>query len=199
MVDRIRGRVGTTPSGGRRSPVRSFQTHIAQMFTARGLSAITEWNSFKGEPGHYSPCVDIAVGPFARGTSKLSSTYDSFVLKHKAMLRAMHAFHKNNLAQCDSGQGAQSLQVASMANLNARCFLAIEVENKVTRKHLMGGAINAAALGRFGIAVGWTDDKVRALVRLRAYLHFLATAGKPTFGTHNLLILSGEQLEYCLL
>jgi hypothetical protein len=59
----------------------------------------------------------------------------------------------------------------------------------------MGGAINAAALGRIGIAVGWTPDKVRAFVKLRSYLLYLARVGKNTFNPINLLVLSRQQLS----
>lgn len=79
-------------------------------------------------------------------------------------------------------------------NRNARCFLAIEIENKVSRKHLMGGAINAAAPGRAGLAVGWSDQMVRAFVKLRAYLLYLARVGKNTFDPFNLLIVNRIQL-----
>ena len=58
----------------------------------------------------------------------------------------------------------------------------------------MGGAINAAALGRLGIAVGWTREKVKAFVKLRSYLLFLASVGKNTFHPYNLLVLSKEQV-----
>jgi len=45
----------------------------------------------------------------------------------------------------------------------------------------MGGAINAAALGRLGIAVGWTDQSVHSFVRLRTYLLRLAQYSKNNF------------------
>jgi hypothetical protein len=59
----------------------------------------------------------------------------------------------------------------------------------------MGGAVNAAALGRFGVVVGWDPAKVRALVRTKTYLAFLDQVGKPTFQTANLLILGRHQLQ----
>lgn len=86
-----------------------------------------------------------------------------------------------------------TLDEALGANGNARCFLAIEIENKVSRKHLLGGMINAAALGHLGIYVGWSDVMVRAMLRARRYLHFLQSVGKPTMPVGNLLVLSREQ------
>ena len=80
-------------------------------------------------------------------------------------------------------------------NYNSRCFLGIEIENEVSRKHLMGGAINAAALARFGIVIGWTADKLQALLRLMCYLQFLGEVGKNTFRPYNLWILSPQQFS----
>lgn len=95
----------------------------------------------------------------------------------------------------DTSQATPSLDHALSGNHNARCFLAIEIENKVSRKHLMGGIMNAVALGHLGLAVGWTADKVRAMFRARAYLHFLEAVDKPTLLVRNLLILSREQAD----
>jgi hypothetical protein len=87
------------------------------------------------------------------------------------------------------------LDHALALNHNARCFLGIEIENAVSRKHLMGGAINASALGRLGIAVGWTDARVKSFGRLWKYLDFLSRVGKNSFDTSNLLIVSDVQLS----
>jgi len=46
--------------------------------------------------------------------------------------------------------------------------------------------------------VGWTPDKVKALVKLRSCLLFLARVGKNTFDPANLLILSEERLTDAL-
>jgi hypothetical protein len=79
-------------------------------------------------------------------------------------------------------------------NFNARCFLAIEVENQVSHKHLMGGAINAAALGRIGLAIAWSEDNLRKFVRMRNYMLFLSDVERNTFDTSNLLVLTAKQL-----
>ena len=57
----------------------------------------------------------------------------------------------------------------------------------------MGGALNAAALGHLGVVIGWTDEKVRAMFRVRQYLRYLGDARKPTIGLGNLLILGRKQ------
>jgi hypothetical protein len=108
------------------------------------------------------------------------------------------ARHESTLREYSPEFNGISLQRMSAANPNARCFMAIEVENRVSRKHLMGGAINAAALGRVGIVVGWSTEKMRALVRTRAYLQYLGFVGKQTFQTGNLLIMTPDDLEHCI-
>jgi hypothetical protein len=71
--------------------------------------------------------------------------------------------------------------------------LALEIENAVTRKHLLGGVVNACALGRLGILVAWTDPMLRAAFGTRKYLAFLGGVGKPSVNISNLLVLSREQ------
>jgi hypothetical protein len=44
--------------------------------------------------------------------------------------------------------------------------------------------------------VGWTDEKVRALFRVRSYLYFLESVDKPTLLVRNLLILSRAQANH---
>ena len=84
-------------------------------------------------------------------------------------------------------------------NSNARCLMAIEIENEVSRKHLVGSLINAADLGRIGIIVARTPEKLRAFFNLSKYLLFLRSAEKPTFDTNNFLILNKEQFQTCLI
>lgn len=160
-----------------------------------------QWPAFTGADGHYSPRLDIAVGPFAVGDLELGPDYDRLAVRHQDFLECRWESHRDNL-QGFNGWPVVDLDFALSKNFNARCFLAIEIENQVSRKHLMGGAVNAIALGRLGIVVGWTEDKVRALIRLRRYLLFLASVRKPTLDVDNLFVLTKQQLlrsiaEFC--
>ncbi|MGO9270137.1 MAG: hypothetical protein ACLQOO_07770 [Terriglobia bacterium] len=138
----------------------------------------------------YSPRLDIAVGPRPNGD------FDALAQTHDGLLRRLYDYHRANvLGNPMPNDLVPSFEEVLGKNHYARCFLGIEIENSVSRKHLMGGAINAAALGRIGIAVGWTAEKVKALVKLRSYLLFLASVGKNTFDPANLLILSKDQLD----
>ena len=84
----------------------------------------------------------------------------------------------------------------SMCGLNqgARCFLAIEIEGKGSRKHTMGGMINAAALGKIGIATATDEKELRKQLMIRRYLIFLSDFGKSTIDTRNLLVVTTKQL-----
>jgi len=102
--------------------------------------------------------------------------------------------HRSNLRDHGQPDNHFDFEHVCMRNQNARCFMAFEIENEVSRKHLMGGAINAAALGRVGLAIAWNPEKLRAFVRMRSYLLFLSAVGKNTFDPSNLLILSKDQV-----
>lgn len=175
--------------------VRDYQDAVTRKPAAVFSDAPTqkEWRTEFGAI-HYSPRLDIAVGPFATGSLRLESAYNRMAVRHHDLLQALHSRHRHNV----DGHGGPNtvLEFDQMLeqNPNARCFLAIEIENKVTRKHLMGGALNASSLGRIAVVVGWTPDKVKALVKLRSYMLLLGRVGKPSFDASNLLILAPDQL-----
>jgi hypothetical protein len=114
---------------------------------------------------------------------------------HRAFLLRLWQHHQANETQYNAHapQATPDLDFALGGNANPRCFLAIEIENRVSRKHLMGGIINAVSLGYLGVLIGWTDEKVKALFRARSYLYFLESVDKPTLLVRNLLILSRAQ------
>lgn len=143
--------------------------------------------------GVYSPIIDVAVGPFAIHQRHVED-YHELMARSRQFIHNLIAAHAQNVRLDDPLDLEGSFQNLRDRNWNARCLLAIEIENKVSRKHLMGGAINAAALGRIGLAVAWDQANLRAFVRLERYLRFLADRGKPTFPTANLLVLTKDQL-----
>ncbi|MEK4776011.1 hypothetical protein NST86_06560 [Bacillus sp. FSL L8-0199] len=156
----------------------------------------TEWNAMRGERelNIYSPRIDVAVGPFAFN-QRYESRYDDMVrdFKSREFIEKLIRFNHENLTRHGNFVEPYTYQEIIYQNRNARCFMAIEIENKVSRKHLMGGAINSSALARIGVVIPWTDDKLNAFVRLVRYLHYLKRAEKNTFGTTNLLIVTKEQ------
>ena len=83
-------------------------------------------------------------------------------------------------------------------NQNARCFLAIEIENKNSKKHIMGSIVNAASLGRVGIGVAFNESTLRTFCRILNYLNFLRRVDKNTYDTTNFIILTVDQLNNLL-
>lgn len=178
------------------SSIPQFQETVATRLRALhgGVETTTEWSTMRGELGVYSPRLDVAVGPFATGSKRCGREYDDLIRRHGAFLRRAYESSNENFNAFGEHRVEFSFEEVTQQNWNSRCFIAIEIENAVTRKHLMGGAVNAAALGRVGIAVGWTTDKVRAFVKLRTYLLYLGEVGKNTLRPFNLLVLSPAQL-----
>jgi len=115
-------------------------------------SVQTEWAAMRIEPGLYSPRLDLAVGPFATDRRYIDE-YDELSQVHAELLRSLFTIHSQNLYESGEHLSRFRFDHVIKRNQNARCYIAIEIENKVSNKHLMGGAINAAALGRVGLAV----------------------------------------------
>jgi hypothetical protein len=176
------------------SEVKQYQEVIANSLRRIYAEVKTEWASLADEMNMYCPRVDIAVGPFATNQSFITE-YDALMESSRGFINGIIDYHLENLDIHDDGDRARLFDELKSKNQNARCLMAIEIENKVSRKHLMGSAINAAALGRIGIAVAWTSEKLRAFVKLQEYLRFLDSVGKNTFDTTNLLILNSTQFR----
>lgn len=162
-----------------------------------GETVATEWGAMRDEPTLYSPRLDLAVGPFATRRI-LIQRYNELCAVHQELLEALFRAHCENIASHGFEPNSFSYNHVISRNRNARCFLAIEIENRVSHKHLMGGAINAAALGRIGLAIAWTDTNLIKFLRLRNYLLFLTAVGKNSFDPSNLLILTAAQLRDAL-
>ena len=178
------------------SELKIYQQQIVEGLRCiySGSPVKSEWATMSNERNMYSPRVDIAVGPFAVRELRFENDYDILMENSRRFIQKLISYHLQNVRSINGYEPLLSFSELKFKNINARCLLIIEIENKVSRKHLMGGAINAAALGRIGIAVAWTEDKLRAFIKLMNYLHFLGSVGKNTFDTGNLLILNRHQL-----
>mgnify|MGYP001811224897 CR=1 FL=1 len=146
-----------------------------------------EWKAFKEFNRYrYSPEVDIAIGPFNDETASknLRYVYNDFVY-HDTNLRKFLSgafnYHAQNMkAELYTDYVPFSFQEAISQNENARCLLAIEIENTSTKKHIMGSIVNAASLGRVGIGIGYEEKALKAFLRIVNYLSFLKKVEKNT-------------------
>lgn len=161
-----------------------------------------EWAAFTGQIHQYSPRVDIAVGPFnvAPGPN-LTDTYNQLTADDTTIhfLTAAFQFHQQNLdiALYNEIVYPQFNHLISK-NQNARCFLAFEIENKNSKKHIMGSVVNAASLGRVGIGIAFNQSTLRTFCKILNYLSFLRRVEKNSYDTTNFIVLSMEQVKQLL-
>lgn len=145
----------------------------------------------------YSPEPDVAVGPFAIEGEKYGNTYDEMAKSSKNFIEKCIEAHIINLRkhEIDLGELPQFNFFCDRAiNWNARCFVAVEVENKPpSRKHLLGSTINAVALGRVGLLIGFSEEVVVKFLRCLKYLNFLKSVKKSSIEFKNGLVLSKDQ------
>lgn len=174
--------------------VKEYQKLVAKKLQSLlKMPVKREWRAMREQPSLYCPRVDIAVGPFVYDSSCITDQHDCAVKQWEEPIKAMLAYHKQNVQSLHWEICQTSFEDLCYKNKTARCFMAIEIENGVNPKHLIGDALNAIALGRLGIVVAYTADTLRAFGRIRKYLWFLSSA--TNFGTTNLLILNREQLD----
>ena len=168
---------------------------------------VASWRPFVGEGRRiYQPIVDIAVGPFATEGQYIKEYNELVEDKMNLIDRWATNFQSNwNKVIGDHYFAAPPPRPAnhldfldSSSNQNARCFMAIELENETTRKHLMGSIVNAGALGRLGLLITWQDKVLRAAIRMRQYFTFLSRVKKRTFDMSGVLILTAEQFAASL-
>jgi hypothetical protein len=151
-----------------------------------------EWTASINQFNLYSPRLDIAIGPFAVN-ERLIEEYRVLQNKYDRFLRGLIDVHNSNLREIYNNYTCRVLETVENTNYNPRCFIAIEIENVVSRKHLIGGAINASALGKFGFLIAYNEEKFRAMRKLEGYFNFLSDVEKNTFNTNNLFILNKYQ------
>lgn len=178
---------------------KQYQDVIAPLLRERlgNLEVIPEWTAFRGYNNHYSPRVDIAVGPFSvvAGNNQLA-TYNNLIQEApiRQFLNDLYDLHVINIGEEVHNEiHIPSLNRVITKNQNARCFLSIEVENKNSKKHFIGSLINAASLGRVGIGVAYNDNALRTFIRIMNYLGFLKRVEKNTYNTSNFLLVTKEQ------
>lgn len=167
-----------------------------------GLEVKNEWTAFTGYHNHYSPRVDIAVGPFSIVAGQNQThVYNQLVVNEniQSFIRQLYEIHIKNIGlEVNNEITIPPFQDLICKNQNARCFLAIEIENENSKKHIMGSLINAASLGRIGIGIAYSEKTMRTFIRIMNYLGFLRRVEKNTYDTTNFLIISKDQMQTIL-
>lgn len=166
------------------------------------LEVVPEWTAFRGYINHYSPRVDIAVGPFSvfpggNQTNRYNELVDTENVRE--FLQSIYDIHCQNIGQeVENEINILPFERVISKNQNARCFMAIEIENKNSKKHFIGSLINAASLGRVGIGIAYNDTALRTFIRIMNYLGFLKRVKKNTYDTGNFLVVTKNQFANLL-
>lgn len=189
-------------SAYQKSLARNLDQQLRQLQLLDAIVEV-EWQTFARSSGIYAPRIDIGIGPFSttQGQSQ-RERYNDLCEATMPFLISAVALHNSNIAELRRVADDRAINTARVlsvenfrhANANPRCFMAIEIENRVSRKHLLGGALNAAVLSYIGVVVAFNPGVLRALVRLLAYWDFLASVGKPIVPTTNLIVLDRKQM-----
>ena len=168
---------------------------------------------YRSEKGYkcYSPMIDVSVGPFSeiRGES-LYNEYDNLVKFSREFINNLLQQFRVNYQ--DFGKGffeinertiprnyRSFLSTSKGVNWNARCFMAIEVENSGRAKHLLGDIINVSISGRIGIVIGYNDTKFKSFLRQLDYFAYTIEAKKLKFNSKNIIVLKPDQFESILI
>lgn len=180
---------------------KEYQNIIHSLIQTKleGLEVKNEWAAFSGYLNHYSPRVDIAVGPFSMEDGQNQThVYNQLVVTENInfFIKKLYQIHIENIGpEVNNEITIPSFEDLIYKNQNARCFLAIEIENENSKKHIMGSLINAASLGRIGIGVAYTVKTMRTFIRIMNYLGYLRKVKKNTYDTTNFLIVSKNQIH----
>ena len=183
---------------------KEYQNIIRPLIQTKliGLEVKNEWAAFTGYRHQYSPRVDIAVGPYSIVAGENQThVYNQLVnsVNINTFIRKLYELHIENVRlKVDNEITIPDFDELIYKNQNARCFLAIEIENENSKKHIMGSLINAASLGRIGIGIAYTDKTMKTFIRIMNYLGFMRRVKKNTYDTTNFLIVSKTQMQNVL-
>jgi hypothetical protein len=176
------------------SETKAFQIELFQRLNNKFKDCLIEWRTFSNYI-HYSPRVDVAVGPYS--TPEFGNQGDiinQVYLTNEQWIQELFNFHQENMAGYLNEYQLPDFHEIIHFNRNPRCFLAIEIENKTSKKHILGSVVNASSLGKIGIGIPMHDSTFRTFARILNYLSFLKNVGKNTFHTNNFLLLKREQV-----
>lgn len=177
-----------------------FRNKLIEKFPQLNINE--EWRAFSGLGYQYSPRVDIAIGPFSTqpGETKIHE-YNQLLsdANIEIFLKKIYDMHVQNIGN----KWMEEIIIPNYdflirKNQNARCFIALEIENTSTKKHIMGSLMNAASLGRIGIGIAFNESVMRTFLRIMNYLAFLKRVEKNTYDSTNFMIITKEQLHNLL-
>lgn len=171
---------------------KEIQNALVAAFRRNGCQAVPEWDVAKDSQDDftrrlYSPRLDICVYPTntnrrGAGNADIRGAFEN----SRQLMTTLHGVSHRRQEPYDL--------VMRGSNINPRCFLAIEIENSGSKKHMLGDIINAAYLGLFGIVVAVGTEKHRSFARILDYLKFCVAVGKAQERFENVLLFEADEL-----
>lgn len=155
---------------------------------------IKSQKSMKIEEGFYSPRLDIGVGPYAFQPGNLNSLYSTLLKKRNTCNLIKNIAEKGFYLLKTINEGFIENSDCINQNDNARCFLAIEIENKTTRKHFMGSSLNASMMGKIGIVI-CEGESARNLEKLFGYIKEMIHREKSPEIMKNVIWIKKEEFD----
>ncbi len=134
----------------------------------------------------YCPRIDLAVGSFNTNRHIIGQSREEIenaILRHRRFIQRLLSHSADDNRDID--------ELLEARNRNPRCFLAVEIENSGTRKHMLGDIANASIMGAIGVVVPLTEEKLRGFRKMKKYVEFATAVGKlekPSF--RNVLIVN---------
>ena len=134
----------------------------------------------------YCPRLDIAVGPFNvdRNISRNVTEIERILRTHRDFIIRMLRYSEPPVSNIN--------EFLCDKNENPRCFLAIEIENSGSSKHMLGDIANASIIGSIGVIIPFNDTKLSLCKRIRKYVTFATNVEKIQTIFKNVLIINKE-------
>ena len=148
-------------------------------------NVVKEWDVAKESKDAYTreiycPRIDYAIKPL---------NIDENVNRNKELIKRAYKKYENLLRKLLNDE--TRFKKISL-NENPRCFLAVEVEGKTSRKHRLGSLINASVLGGIGIIVALDENVLQSFTKISKYLKYLYEHQKIRCIQENIIITTKE-------
>jgi len=181
------------PRGEKSREVRNYQelvcNSLRRIFGENNIKK--EWDVAKDGRDDftrelYCPRLDIAVGPFNvdRNVNHNDMEIERTVRTHRNLISRMLRYSERRVGNIN--------EFLRNKNENPRCFLAIEIENSGSSKHMLGNIANVSIIGSIGIVIPFNDKKLSLCKRIRKYIAFATDVGKIKTIFKNVLIINKE-------
>jgi len=156
-----------------------------------GSNVIKEWNVAKESKNAftrelYSPRLDIAIGPF-----NIDENIEYNQNNIKSTIFSKRSFIETMLQNSEPPTNTFTLdRFLNNINQNPRCFLAIEIENSGSSKHMLGNIVNVSILASIGVVIPFSDKKLSLCKRITKYVTFATEVRKLKGVFKNVLIIN---------